>query len=106
MNKNNKFEALLANIQQEDLYVIDKFGQIIAFIRPAQINNIELSLEAIDTLIKFFNEKNAVWSDKNVIYTGKASAMKGIIWMTNDMVNLLSNAITIVGLLALLTFCK
>jgi len=58
LNKNNKFEALLANIQQEDLYVIDKFGQIIAFIRPAQINNIELSLEAIDTLIKFFNEKN------------------------------------------------
>ncbi|MBL0096297.1 MAG: DUF92 domain-containing protein [Bacteroidetes bacterium] len=56
--------------------------------------------------VKFFNEKNAVWSDKNVIYTGKASAMKGIIWMTNDMVNLLSNVITIVGLLALITFSK
>jgi uncharacterized protein (TIGR00297 family) len=56
--------------------------------------------------VKFFNEKNAAWSDKNAIDTGKASTMKGIIWMTNDMVNLLSNVITIVGLLALIAFSK
>jgi len=58
LNKDDKFEELLANTQLEDLHVIDKLGKIIAFIRPAQLDNIGSSLKAINTLIAFFNEKN------------------------------------------------
>ncbi|MDD3462786.1 MAG: hypothetical protein PHW07_04005 [Sulfurospirillaceae bacterium] len=53
----------MINIQKKDLHLIDKLGQIIAFIRPTKLNNIESSLESIDILIKFFNEKNKLAQD-------------------------------------------
>lgn len=58
MTKDDRLEELLASIQQEDLHIIDKLGKLIAFIRPAQSDDIDSSSEAIHTLIEFFNEKS------------------------------------------------
>jgi len=54
--------------------------------------------------VKFFNMKNATWSDKMEPDMDKTTIKKGISWINNDMVNLLSNAIITMVVLALLTF--
>lgn len=63
MNKDNKFEELLVSLQKEDLDIIDKLKEMVAFIRPSHLNNIENSLEGIDTIIRFFNEKSQLSQD-------------------------------------------
>ena len=58
MQKSEKFEELLINIDNEEFHIIDKLKQLIDFIRPSDSNEIESTVKSIDTLIEFFNQKN------------------------------------------------
>ena len=40
MNKDNKFEELLVSLQKEDLDIIDKLKEMVAFIRPSHLNKL------------------------------------------------------------------